>query len=346
MKLSVAPLLLAAACVVPDDATVTSVEQDLKCDDWMCGTNSPNIANYGFWDLQRFGLKNKQGFAIDSFSKLGKPYQLNVKNGRFIGEPMSSADPVLVYDALIGSQIYLSRDGHVAFLIEIVGVETTQYWANIGAPVELETYLLKWGNVSGGHLVGQLQDLCSAASSKSDLGMNGYHTTVFEGERIDAQAKTIAPILDLAWFNLGCAGSALAKLQLIGHTEAAKANGYNTTILERQTALKMITADYTGKGTAFTIAGQPLDWMDDRHTLSYQTTGPTLEARWTPYGVSCLSVPRVVANPSPAANAAFPNGVQRAIKAAFGGVLPPPCTGSNVGVENHHLITANPPPLP
>lgn len=100
--------------------------------------------------------------------------------------------------------------------------------------------------------------------------------------------------------------SALAKLQLTGHTEVAKLAGFNTTISHRQTMLKMLSADYCGTGKPFTVAGQRLEWKDDRGTMKLPShLQSEVEARWTPQGAACLGVPRVAAHPTPASTAEF-----------------------------------------
>jgi hypothetical protein len=122
--------------------------------------------------------------------------------------------------------------------------------------------------------------------------MDAYQSVVFEGDRIDAKTKRVIGV-DTAWFNIGCTGSALAKMFLIGHTHASQVYGFSTTTLERQAALKMFTADFCGGGVPFTVVGTPLEWIDDHYWMKYTAQSPTLEARWTDAGASCLSKPRI-----------------------------------------------------
>ena len=169
--------------------------------------------------------------------------------------------------------------------------------------------------------------------------MKGYHTVLFEGERVDAKTKTIAPQLDGGWFNFGCAGHALAKLELTAHTESAHRHGFDlTTIDQRTTMLKMLVADYTGTGMPFTIAGMPLSWADDKGWMTQSPNITKLEAAWTPSGAACLEAPRGQMHWSPALAAAFPD-TNGDIELALGDARPRLCGDNNL--DGFHLVTEN-----
>src|SRR5207302_89273 len=127
------------------------------------------------------------------------------------------------------------------------------------------------------------------------LGMDAFHAVVFEGDRIDAWQKTVATTIEASWFNIGCAGSTLAKMQLTGHTHVGLQDGLATTMDQRQTMLKMLAADYCGNGTPYTVAGQPLHWADEYNWM-HAMASDALEARWTSAGADCLNTPRIEAN--------------------------------------------------
>jgi hypothetical protein len=330
MKFRYAFLALATACVAPIDES--AVEQSLKCDDWMCGTNSPTIANRGFWDLHVGGEPNKQGFRITQFRKL-VPYTLSVVNGRFRGTrpffaPLQGA-------ALVGAEMHISYNDLELYILRIAEVNTTAYWAKVpGQPQKtFETYVLEWSPVVDGEVLDEWTNVCPVAME--DLTLNAYRSVVFEGDRLSAETKTVAAQIDRSWFNIGCAGSAVAKMQLLGHTHAAKDAGFVTSIPERTTLLKELTGDYCGKGKAFTVAGQPLAWRDDREWFK-PVDETELEARWSPSGATCLNVPRVRANPIPEGLAEFPD-IDAAIAAECS---LPACVGDGLG--GHHLISENP----
>src|SRR5262249_19002697 len=135
-----------------------------------------------------------------------------------------------------------------------------------------------------------------------------FHAVLFEGDRIDAQRKVVDTV-DKNWVNIGCAGSALSKQHLDGHTQGAMDAwvAFTTSLDQRTAHLKMLSADYCGAGVPLTIAGQPLRYADDHGWMTYPAGSAALEARWNRDGASCLDVPRIKANSSPEAIAAFPN---------------------------------------
>jgi hypothetical protein len=254
---------------------------------------------------------------------------------------------------LVNGFFYLVN-GSRAFKLRVAEVNQVASWAQLasGSPhVMLETYKLDWTEFKNGW--GDFRNVCinppTNRENPDTLGMTGtlaFHTLLFEGDRIDAENKLDTGI-DTTWFNLGCAGSALAKMALTGHTEAARvANTFVTTLPQRQTMLKMLTADYCGIGMAFTVAGQPLNWRDDRGTMKLleQPAQLAREARWTEMGAACLDKPRVDIHPTVASSAVF--GVNLTIYdlavSMCGSQMPPPCDDSTLETNGYHLLSATP----
>jgi hypothetical protein len=351
---SLLPLLTAGAlgCAdLSDDQldTTTTEQAFIDCDPWICGSNSPIIDTYRFHELNTRGLANDQGFSVLSLWQAGMSYQLWVEQGRIIGR-MGSLQ--IQGAALQGAQIRLRHHptGRI-FPVQIKRVGAVQTFARLGgAQRVLETYELEWAYMTGDAPPTGWRNLCSNIPARSNpdvLGMNTSHALVFEGERIDRNAKTIGPGLDPAWFNIGCAGHAIAKLAINGHTEAAKqAFGFQTTIPERQAFLKMLAGDYCGNGMVFTVAGQPLQWMD-WHGHTQYTKDPanlTLEARWGPDGAICLNTPRVDANPTQLGSFYFAQGVEKAIEDNCVGLEIPTCDDDNdpLSFGGATLVSANP----
>lgn len=119
------------------------------------------------------------------------------------------------------------------------------------------------------------------------------------------------------WFNIACAGTAIGKLHLLRHTDAAARPGVSgvpgpastartTTPEQRQALLKMLTADYCGIGFPFTENGHRLTYT---FTQSWeprfpQTDGSVLDfagvptasidALWNEEGALCIGVPRLI----------------------------------------------------
>ncbi len=348
LRLAAIVSLLAAGTLgcadLPEDQLATTEQAFIDCDPWICGSNSPIIDTYRFHELNTRGLPNDEGFSVVSLLQGSMSYQLLVQHGRIIGR---SGSIHIHGAALQGAEIRLRHNptGRT-FPVRIHRVGTVQTFARLGGtPRVLETYELEWGYMNGNAPPTGWRNLCShipARTSPDVLGMNTSHALVFEGERIDRDAKTIDPVIDPSWFNIGCAGHALAKLAINGHTEAGKqAYGFQTTIPERQAFLKMLAGDYCGNGMVFTVAGQPLQWMD-WHGYTQYTMAPfnlELEARWGPDGATCLNTPRVDANPTQVGGFFFPQGAKAEIMATCG---IPSCAFGPTFLDGKTLVSANP----
>jgi hypothetical protein len=329
---------------VPEVQLDTTEQAVIDCDPWICGSNSPIVDTYRFHELNLRGLANDQGFSVVSLWRAGMNYQLAVEYGRIIGR----AGSLQIQGAsLQGAQIRIRHNatGRI-FPILINAVGTVPTFARLGGTQRvLETYELEWAYMNGDAPPTGWRNICShipARSSPDVLGMTVSHALVFEGERIDRDEKTIEPGIDPSWFNIGCAGHALAKLAINGHTEAAKQTyGFQTTIPERQAFLKMLAGDYCGTGEVFTVAGQPLQWMD-WHGYTQYTMAPAnlaLEARWGPNGATCLDVPRVDANPTQLGAFYFQNGAKAQIMATC---AIPSCAFGPTSFDGKTLVSANP----
>ena len=110
--------------------------------------------------------------------------------------------------------------------------------------------------------------------------------------------------------------------------------------------LKMLTADYCGDGTPFTVAGQPLNWMDDRGTMKLLQQPPQLgfEARWNDAGPVCLDKPRVDVHPTKLSDTTFGVGVSiyDLVKNTCPSTMPKQCSDENLDTEGYHLLSATP----
>jgi hypothetical protein len=375
-----AVMMLGSACALDEtdassgpDETLSEVQQNIDgCGGWQCGTNSPEIANLGFWEMASptvegvMGPPNSAGIQIMAFVKQTGPttyagYLPKVVKGKLIGSPMSTNvaphTVVLRGDALIGGYFLLMSPAG-AFKLFVKDVGQVMSWARppaslvpIRLPVILESYKLDWSNLQGE----VLKNVCTHPGQRDDLhlmdGPLAYHTLLFEGDRIRPESKEVYDV-DTQWFNLGCAGSTLAKMALTGHTEAAKlARTFTTTLAERQTMLKMLTADYCGDGTPYTVQGQPLNWADDHGTmkmiaLAASPPRPVVrEARWGSAGPICLDEPRVDTHWTSLGEATFGDAISvyEQAKAHCPLKMPPSCSGTALGLDGAHLITATEP---
>jgi hypothetical protein len=238
---------------------------------------TPSSSDRSFHELNVKGLPNATGFSMVGARRGGNSYSLEVIGSSVVAHPRAPQAPALTGSDLAGVELELRDAAGGRAAIQIAGVDETTYWAG---PVEtLTTYRLTF--TSATHPLPQ--PLCAAGENQALL---------FGGDRYDADHKTVTATgpATAGWFNIACAGTALAKLHLTRHTEASQ--HVKTTAVERQAMLKMFTADVCGDGTAFTVHGQPLLWADANHLTSFADKPASLEAVWTDRGAVCLDTPR------------------------------------------------------
>lgn len=351
-------MTLAAGCMNGDvDApAITSVQQEIggTCAEWACGTNSPEIANFGFWDLQLPpsigvpGQPNKAGFQLLGFVKDGKWYLPRVHAGKLTATDKGGT--MLAGSALVkGWFAILLEKERRTFKLEITEVGRAISWARPagGGLVVLESYKLDWTEFVGGVPNKERRNVCNNPPNQDSgelLNMHQFHTLLFEGDRILAKEKQDVGI-DNSWFNLGCAGSTLAKMALTGHTEGSRNAGtFITDLKERQAMLKLLTGDYCGDGTPFTVAGQRLSWADHHGWMKLAVVPLEREARWNHDGPVCLDEPRVDVQPTALAIATFGLAppIYDQMQAYCPLKVPPPCAGTPFGTDGLHLISATP----
>jgi hypothetical protein len=371
LRMSAFAVVLGAGCMTGalDEPPTDNVQQAIgldpeTCDEFMCGTNSPQIAEFGFWELNlptvlgTPGLPNNVGMQLLDFVQGTDVYLPTVRRGRLSATRVTTSGTVITLSgaALVHGAFELVNRGKL-FRLTVSAVGSVKSWAQpadvlLRPPVMLETYKLDWTELNqNGTPFSDPVNMCKHPPNVEDpttLGMTGdfaYQTLLFEGDRIDARKKLDTRVNN-SWFNLGCAGSALAKMALTGHTEAsANAHAFSTTLAERQTMLKMLAADYCGDGTPFTVGGQPLSWRDDAGTMKLLGQPLVLEARWTDKGAACLDKPRIDAHWTVAGSTQF--GVDVAVydqvRSHCPASMPPQCADSSFEVDGYHLLTATVP---
>jgi hypothetical protein len=337
------------SCMLPDDADTDEVVSEVgtKCPPQICGLNSSDLSDGYFHELDLDGAANAEGYSIQWVRRSGAGYKLAAVNGKLTAILTSGVGvPQLTGSLLVGLEIRIRKAladggyGYRTLSIEAVR-QDTDYWAHRadGQPTpKVETYkfLVKSD-------IGLNSWLCQNGATLVDptspvRAMPEHHALIFEGERIDVESLTIASFTNSRWVNIGCAETALAKLQLTGHTHAAVVAGFSTTIPERQTMLKLLTADYCGRGIPFTVPGQSLRWTDDDGTMTLPVFFPrSREAQWGPNGATCLNTPRIDAHPTAGSGEAFPQGVEAAIAAQC--PRPPHCI---IVSTTAHLNSWNP----
>lgn len=335
--MSLRPLLVTGLALTTACATPPDVEPAAKCAAGFCGGNSPEVDHYGLHDLNVDHVPNAGGFVLLGTSLGGTFYDLEVHNSAFVA--IDDRGGELRGGDLAGAVLWLAR-GKEQYGVVIAGVGK----ANDVVPPHdgLETYVLEWDLVVGRELKGPVRAgdasvevpalLGKAKSVCPDPGpwdfaeyewneataIAPYESVVFEGDRIDTDARTVDPQVDDRWFNLGCGRHTLAKLRLTRNTMHTVQSGAWQQV---QATLKFLSADYCGTGTAFTVAGEPIVWRNDVG-MTFNAIPTGTEARWNERGAICLDEPRLATTNLAAAQAQFPD-IEAAIAAEC--PRPPPC---------------------
>jgi hypothetical protein len=347
-----------------DPGETRGVSSAIKvCPDWGCGENSPQIDALGFHELNLLGTAgsprltdaNGAGLAIravDHQAQLiaanGAMYDLAVVDGHIVGSSCSKATECTYLQGqdLVGAQILLQR-GKAAYAITIDSVRTTEFFVD-RSPTE--AYRLLW-SAAGAKPTNLCNNIPLVVENLADqgggndgeygsqelMGLDPNEAVVFEGDRIDAVARTMSTEANDRWFNIGCAAAALAKLRLTRNTIHAQAPGLLRAWQQRQATLKMFSADYCGTGAPFTVGGQRLVWKGDLMT-DFFTKPRELEARWSERGALCLSMPRMLYPTSAYGAQVYPD----IGKMISGTCKVPRCSDLSFDFDGADRVSANP----
>jgi hypothetical protein len=261
------------------------------CSNWRCGYNTSEINGKSLQELHLGGEANADGVEIVGFlPPLGLLFnwELDVDGDALVARGGLLGNSTLRGHALLGSTILVRVEQGLVVPVIIAGYEQLDSWASGGEPVaayaliyaDLDAPLLQ-RSVCKGTLVDPLQ----------------ASVVVLAGDRYDLDSKTVLGDQD-GWITLACAGSAAAKMALLGYGPNAdfEGTGASASVEQRQATLKMITADYCGDGVAYTADGMPLLWENRGGSVVLDESFETaeLEAIWTADGAACLDTPRLV----------------------------------------------------
>lgn len=282
-------LVLGAACDTgapePVDERAGSVSS--TCGTWRCGFNSAEINGRSLQSLHLGGDANEDdvrivGFTPPPLALLGG-WSLGVENDEFVVKRNNTR---LKGNQLIGTIILVQAPGGLPIPITILGTQLVDSWAEGAPPVRAYTLVspdlnvLLHKNVCSGSL---LDPLTAAA-------------TIIGGETYNNDTKTVEPNR-AGWFTIACAGSAAAKMKLMGYSPQTEFDGTGapSTVAQRNATLKMITADYCGEGESYTENGTPVVWNNQAGSVdssSWHTPG-LVEAVWNDEGAVCLGSTRL-----------------------------------------------------
>jgi hypothetical protein len=304
--------IVVAGCVAPEDGTddvvTSSIPQELGsgCPMWGCGQNSPVINAFNFHELNTDGTPNDVQLVVKGFSLNDVMYQPIVSGARLYAyDPSTGAlkygadltgGAFIIYYPVSGSL----PDGYVKLRVTNVTLATAtnavKFWQ--GSADGIETYELDYADLETPF---DFRPVChhpppGIEDPEGQVYAQTLEAILFTGDRYAADTKTViaSTYADAGkWFNIACAGSALAKLHLNRHTTAGSTRDFTTTAGQRQTMLKMYSGDFCGTGDAYTVAGTPIHWLTTTGLSSPSITVNSVESFWGAGGASCLTVHRL-----------------------------------------------------
>jgi hypothetical protein len=331
-----------AAPVAP--AAEAALLRPEECPATGCGLNGTWLgANIPFRELDLGppgtmgeGEANSAGLRIASFqrarddSAVSESLHLDVQGDELIGVrspgTCSTTDCSLRGPSLVGAVLKLV-DANDKYLLTIKSVRNTVFWTETCEPIgrcdptdTVPLYEITFTRA------GQTKEEspCSPLTAQDrddERGIDGL-VMVFRGDRYKDRGYVVEADAESTWFNIACAGTAIAKLHLLRHTTAsarmtmssvsrvATLPPRRTTLAQRQTILRMLTADYCGIGAPFTEDGHPLSYTFRQRwePLQPRTAGASqelvpfssvanasLDALWDQHGAVCLGTPRLSA---------------------------------------------------
>ncbi len=285
---SVAFAALVTGCLT-DPTELGAAEQEVGgCPKFGCGENSPRIEVWDFHELDEAGQPNDADVRIIDMVKGAQHYAVDVVGDRLTGV---SSVGTLQGVALENAAIRVNTPQGI-YEIKILKVsQSTQFW--IGPPAFVESYRLAYTKLGSGQTP---RDLCpnpprSRLDPAGGLWGSTVEALVFTGDRYDALDRTVThwtTATSGTWFNIGCAGSAIAKLHLNRHTTASQTSVYQTQWYQRQAMLKMYASDVCAAGEAFTYAGTPLHYANRTGWFSLTGMEASIEGYWGASGAVCL----------------------------------------------------------
>jgi hypothetical protein len=291
--------LVGAACTEGDESLELGMVAQGLCPSWGCGQNSPIMGPYSFHELNVNHLANAEGIAVIDFVHNGKSLQPQIANGsELIAIDLSGVS--LTGKDLEGGHFNVATPGGVYQIIVTKvtpkDVSPVTFW--FGPKTQIATYELAYIAPRQTHA----EPLCkNPPDRESGEGEGRYweaplEAILFTGDRYNATKKLVTATETretFGWFNIACAGSALAKMHLTRHTTAGISGVYTTIKSQRQALLKMYVGDYCGTGTSWTKPGTPLHWQNSLGWSQLDGNEFSIESLWTSAGATCLDTHRL-----------------------------------------------------
>lgn len=277
-----------------------------NCPNTGCGLNGVWLGNgVPFRTLHLSPVRgNKMSLFINSVvDQFGESQDLDVRGDTLYGKGTDTA-------LQKGTKLYLAPNypaTGIAYILTITDVTLIPFWAQPGGVVErFPVYKFVALNEMDGCPV----EMCKPGiSNETDFpNLEGY-AVIFKGDLYDDNTHTVRDSpsdpadYESDTFNIACLGTDISKLHLLRHTNASQTPGISPpTPSQRQALLRLLTADYCGNGTPFTINGIPinLNYNYPPYTVtsgSKYPPGPSdsIDAAWSGDGggAVCIGSPRL-----------------------------------------------------
>lgn len=250
-----------------------------KGSEWRCGTcefkNSPAA---GLEPIGTTTINSPFGSDMNLVGILdwsGNQLDVDIIGDAIVADPQGAQ---VMGSALVGYELVFENASKTQVFVEIAQHQKVFDWTP--AQQSVNTYSLAYFDPNTGE--GPF-NVCPG------LDLDHTSTLIIRDETYNDDATVNPGKTDYATF--ACRGHAIAKMRLLGK---APNDGYGSDWEDRQATLKMITADYCGKGESFTVAGTPL-FLHDEDQVIPQDGGEDpnrIEAKWDMDGAICLNTPR------------------------------------------------------
>lgn len=248
------------------------------------------------------GTPNPQGLAIRSFVKGNETLIPMVDPSTDelygIGGGAQVRDQALVGTVLTIAGVF--KDIPHSYQLTIKGVTPIDYWASCDGCSKTTTPLYTFTATADD---GCEVALCAPGLNDDYTGSLSGNAVIFRGDVYNDANYTVADQTGSDdTFNIVCLGTAISKLHLLRHTNASHPGTPDGQAQpQRQSMLRLLTADYCGTGHPFTIDGLPIRMKFDAakfHLSSdagYDMTGASsIDAAWDDAGAKCIDTPRGV----------------------------------------------------
>lgn len=311
-----------------DTRTETQAIEPIGCDEFGCGSNSAWLGEgIVFHELDMAGAFNDVNLKIvagQSFDgqgwpqSLGNPITLEVV-GDQLCERTAGGEIIPIFSPHYDNASMLLQ--HTVnsvttyYRLRFAQVNYTNFWDMPAYEPKVPVYDIRFQQVTSPSQIPTKNDQLCSPNVSDEWGSIKGEALLFTGDRYVAARKIVTQPPKDTWFNVACAGSAIAKLHLLHYTLAGGVDHVHppavyrrTTVLERQTMLRLITAAYCPDGRSFTTNGVRLmyDWnQPDPSQPDWSSPYPiipgtgTFEAIWKSdgSGAECLHIPRLLTTP-------------------------------------------------